>query len=470
MMKKIAALLLSAVMIAGILPAVAFGADIIARGECGAEGDNVTWTLDDEGTLTISGTGAMKGGMPPQDWQSVKTVVIKNGVTSIGDGAFWGCENMTSVELPDSMTSIGDAAFYICHNLTSVIIPKNVTNIEVSFYYCWGLTEVNVDPENPVYTSADGVLINKNKAELKYYPEGKTDKNYTVPDSVKSIGDGAFYRSKVTNVKIPEGVTSIGDSAFFLSSIESIEIPNSVTDIGKGAFTACNNLKSISIPYGVESIKEYTFEGCSSLESVEIPQTITEIGEAAFSGCTSLKDIYYGGTQDQWNEYFSGFNGLPESTEIHFNEFTITVNSGANGTAEASAETAEAGATITVTATPDNGYMVDEMTYTPEGGSAEDIKTNRSFIMPEANVTIEVTFKEKTAYDYKNGDINDDGDVTQTDKLILSRYLAKWDGYKNKIKNLDAADINGDGDVTQTDKLILSRYLAKWTGYDKYFN
>ena len=172
MRKKITAVVLAAVMIIAVVPVLAFGA---SSGTCGK---NLTWTLDDAGTLTISGTGDMEdyySSMPPWDMGSIKTVVIKNGVTSIGAAAFWGAVNMTSIEIPDSVTSLGDIAFKTCFGLTSVTIPKSVTSIEHSFYYCMGLTEVNVDPENPVYSSIDGVLINKNKAELMYYPEGRTD-------------------------------------------------------------------------------------------------------------------------------------------------------------------------------------------------------------------------------------------------------------------------------------------------------
>ncbi|MBR0105170.1 MAG: hypothetical protein IJM06_06180, partial [Firmicutes bacterium] len=141
-----------------------------------------------------------------------------------------------------------------------------------------------------------------------------------------------------------------------------------------------------------------------------------------------------------------------------------------NGTASVNQTFAIVGDNITVTAMPENGFAIDNITYTPAGGSTIDITIEKSFTMPDKDVTVNVTFKEKPLDDYAIGDINGDGDVTQTDKLILSRYLAKWDGYENKILNWDAADINGDGDVTQTDKLILSRYLAKWDGYDRYFN
>ena len=163
MRKRLLSFVLAVLMIASLLPATALAADIVASGTCGAKGSNLTWTLDSEGVLTISGSGDMHGyDLPGAPWYGsrsrVKSAVIAEGVTSIGRYAFVDCTSLTSVTIPDSVTSIGSSAFEDCTSLTSVTIPDSVTSIgDWAFSNCTSLTSV------------------------------------TIPDSVTSIGKGAFY-------------------------------------------------------------------------------------------------------------------------------------------------------------------------------------------------------------------------------------------------------------------------------------
>ena len=224
---------------------------------------NLTWKLYEDGTLNISGTGAMKDydsddSPATQKKDSVKKVVIEDDVTSIGDYAFWNCSNLTSITIPDSVTIIGNSAFNACSSLTSLTIPNSVTSIEfAAFYACSSLTSL------------------------------------TIPNSVTSIGDSAFNAcSSLTSLTIPNSVTSIGEGAFYAcSSLTSITIPNSVTSIGEGAFYACSSLTSITIPDSVTRIGDYAFKNCSNLTSITIPDSVTSIGNSAFYGCSSLKTI-----------------------------------------------------------------------------------------------------------------------------------------------------------------------------------
>ena len=148
MKKRIFSFVLAVLMIASFLPATALAADIVDSGTCGAKGSNLTWTLDSEGVLTISGSGDMRGYDPsvfgaPWDGRRIKSAVIAEGVTSIGDSAFSYCTSLTSVTIPDSVTSIGEQAFYDCTSLTSVTIPDSVTSIGGwAFEDCTSLTDV----------------------------------------------------------------------------------------------------------------------------------------------------------------------------------------------------------------------------------------------------------------------------------------------------------------------------------------
>ena len=165
------------------------------------------------------------------------SVTIPNSVTSIGDRAFIACSGLTSVTIPNSVTSIEDRAFIACSGLTSVTIPNSVTSIgENAFIGCDGLTSINVASGNTHYSSIDGVLYNHVQDTLIRCPGTKT--SVTIPNSVTSIGGGAFSGcSGLTSITIPTGVTSIGKGAFGLCrGLTSVTIPNSVTYIGIEAF------------------------------------------------------------------------------------------------------------------------------------------------------------------------------------------------------------------------------------------
>lgn len=192
------------------------------------------------------------------------------------------------------VTSIGDNAFYYCSSLTSITIPKGVTSIGNSvFKNCSSLAEIIVAEDNEIFTSVNGVLFNKDKTALICYPEGKTDTAYTIPSSVTSIADSAFYDcSSLNSIAVPSGVNSIGEYAFSgCSSLESLTIPSGITSIGRFTFSSCLKLTSMIIPSGVESIGQHAFYGCSALASVTLPNTVKTIGASAFSSCYSLADI-----------------------------------------------------------------------------------------------------------------------------------------------------------------------------------
>ena len=212
----------------------------IALVDSGTCGNNLTWTLDSYGTLTISGSGKMydRGEAPLWPSERVKKVIIQSGVTSIGKEVFFHCDNLTTVFIPNSVTLISDKAFFACESLTGVSIPNSVTSINRSTF---------------------------------------------------------FGCSNLTSVSIPNSVTSIGRSAFGdCDSLVRISIPNSVTSIGDDAFWDCDNLTSVSIPNSVTSIGELAFFKCESLTGVVIPDSVTSIGKKAFQHCDSLASVTIG--------------------------------------------------------------------------------------------------------------------------------------------------------------------------------
>ena len=217
---------------------------------------------------------------------SLASVVIGNNVKSVGEYAFYNCSKLTSVIIGNSVTSISVCAFYECSKLTSVIIPDSVTSIGNSaFYKCSSLTSV------------------------------------AIGDSVTSIGESVFYScNSLTSIVIPDSVTSIGESAFYdCSNLTSVVIPNSVTSIGTLAFYNCSNLTSVVIPNSVTSIGTRAFYNCSNLISVVIGNSVVSIDAFAFYS-SSIKDVYYMGSEQEWNAIKIGLNnyGLTNATK-HYN-------------------------------------------------------------------------------------------------------------------------------------------------------
>ena len=234
--------------------------------------------------------------------ESLKSIVIPEGITSIEDYAFYRCELLASIVIPNGVASIGIYAFSGCKSLTSIVIPNGVTSIGVAaFSGCRSLTSIIIP--NGV-TSIGGSA----------FSECESLKSIVIPDGVTSIGNYAFYGCGLTSIAIPDGVTSIGERAFYrCENLTNIAIPNSVTSIEYGAFYGCENLKSVVIPDGVTSIGGDVFSGCESLTSIVIPNGVTSIGWGAFSGCKKLESIEIPNSVVNIKEWaFSGCKKLKE--------------------------------------------------------------------------------------------------------------------------------------------------------------
>lgn len=313
--------------------------DGTTSGTCGA---NATWTLDENGVLTISGNGAIKNSGFKS--YTIKEVVIEEGITEIGSNAFQVCTQIQKITLPETLTAIGERAFQGCSGLKEITIPKNCETIGIYvFYNCSGLEEISVADGNPAFDSRQDckALIDSESNTLlqggknSVVPDGVTEigeyafaytgiTEITIPDSVIKIGENAFATCELLkSVVLPANITSIGDNTFRLcSSLKTVNLPEGLKTIGIGAFDGsglqavtipatvdfiddsafnnCKNLTQITIPQGVTEISPACFWGCENLTSIMLPDSIKKIGDSAFYRCKKLETVLFCGTQAQW--------------------------------------------------------------------------------------------------------------------------------------------------------------------------
>lgn len=274
-------------------------ASIEASGTCG---DSLTWTLDSEGTLTISGMGAMwdflsrdSNGMLlcTAPWGSVSSVVIDDRVTNIGSGAFYLCSGLTAIHLPSAMTSIGEYAFNGCSALTDITLPSGLKSIGANaFFDCRNLTLTDIHLPKGLKSIGAHAFCHCKSLTAITLPKGLT------------FGESAFFGcSSLTDVTLPSDLTSIPEQVFTdCSALKRITLPDGVASIGRNVFSSCTSLAEITMPSGLKTIDIGAFRGCTSLTALTLPAGLTDIGFAALGGCTSLASI---AVQEGNQVYFS---------------------------------------------------------------------------------------------------------------------------------------------------------------------
>ena len=281
---------------------------------------------------------------------NLTSVTIPNGVTSIGDSVFESCTSLTSITIPNGVTSIGDSAFNECKSLVNIAIPSSVTSIGYrslinpdgvsivgsdAFSNCPSLENINVDSENKYFSSLDGNLYNKDRTKIIQYAIGKKQNDFVVPNGVTSIGDSAFY--------------------------------------------GCTNLTNVTISNSVISIEGWAFYGCSNLKSITIPSSVTSISGSAFWKCPNLNDVYYLGSINEWKAskiYLYNVN-------VHCKTANVDYGWSKNISSNNLNKTVSINKPFTTKIKPNKGYIIDNIEVTMGN---KKIKT--SFTANECNVNI----------------------------------------------------------------------------------
>ena len=231
------------------------------------------------------------------------TVQLPQGITALGEDAFYGCKALTSITLPEGLDSIGGDAFFNCYALESIDLPEGVTSIGKSaFQNCTSLP--SIDLPDGLKSIGDYAFDNCKALTSIDLPEGVTIGEFAcggcsvltsidLPETLTSIEYGAFHScTSLTSIDLPEGVTTIEESAFQnCPALPSITLPDKVTSIGNFAFAYCTSLTSITLPDKVTSIGNFAFAYCTSLTSITLPDKVTSIGNFAFTECSALTSI-----------------------------------------------------------------------------------------------------------------------------------------------------------------------------------
>ncbi len=253
----------------------------------------------------------------------LSNIILPESLVEIGSRAFSDCSQLYNVILPDGLEKIGDNAFWYCP-ITHIEIPASVKEIGVKAFTSENTYNIIVSADNTAYADINGVLFNKDKTDIIYYPGGRQEVSYMIPDGTVTIKEGAFSRAKVseviipssvttietsafqeayglTTVSIPDSVTSIGDYAFAHSNITRIALPSSITEIPQGMMNYCYNLNTVTLGKNVTSIAPHAFTGCNNLNTIKISSALTSIGMYAFDNCSSLTNVLYSSDAEAWD-------------------------------------------------------------------------------------------------------------------------------------------------------------------------
>ncbi|WP_443721682.1 leucine-rich repeat protein [Ruminococcus sp.] len=399
---------------------------------------------------------------------------IKDGTRLVADSALRGIENLESITIPASVEIIGDCAL-------------------LNFSIDGKLKSITVSKANKNFSSENGVLFNKNKTELIYYPFGKEDTIYTVPstvtklakvsfndcklsklnlpDNLKYIDESAFQGISLKSLSIPESVEYIGRYAFDLSGIETIHIPKGITTIEEGTFYRCMQLKSVSIDNHIKHIGDYAFSACYNLSDINISNNVTSIGKGAFQS-TIIQKIELPASLESIGEY--AFNDCQNLQEVTIPNKEVNINNRAFyncpklNTVAIPAKVKEIGKN----AFGYQGNIFDEEDY--EYGEENSI---RDFKITGYSNTAAETYAKENGFEFISlgeqiltGDANQDGTVNIKDVTYLQMHIA---GNKNTDGSplidetnkqlFDSIDMNNDGKLTVNDVTALQTYLAQNT-------
>ena len=435
-----------------ILSVAAIAPISVGAAETNSESVGATYTSGDfEYEVLYGGTAEITDYSGSATKLEIPSILNGYTVTKIGDWAFSGCTSLTSITMPDSVTSISKYAFDGCENITDVyycgsmdsweeieIEDENddlIYNTTIHFIVdpeWWSNISWNIDTEGTLTISGSGVIN----------PDG-----YSIEEDIPWNSE----HESIKNVVIEDGITGIGNYAFMeCSNLETISIPASVTEIGDFVFYDMNSVKGINVDENNENYKSvdgvlFNKDMTEIIKypngrsgSYAIPETVTTIHTCAFRECTELTELEIPDSVTTFESYsFYNCDSL----------LSVTIPSSVT----------EMG----------SSYTSCGLGYKFHKGGGEPIE---NFAIKGYRNTEAESYANENNFIFidldnvSSGDTNGDGEINAKDRMMLTRYLAKWSGYESV--DMTAADVNNDGDVNAKDRMILTRHLAKWQGYE----
>ena len=438
--KRMTAILLSVILMTTIFTALPFTANAVIT-KSGTTGD-CTWTLDDAGTLTISGNGYMDSYLSEEvPWgKDITALIIEDGVKDISNYAFADCTKLKSAKIGNGMQSIYMFAFENCTALETIEFPDSLEYLSEGVF-----------SDTAWFKNQPNGLVYAGKVAYKYKGKMTTYTTIDIIEGTKSICAAAFNNCKyLIGVNIPDSVNEIGGNAFRDTTLISVTIPDSVHEIKSSTFMECESLSSVTLGKNVNRICDSAFEKCKTLASIDIPSSVETIEPDAFRGCRSMQSITIPETVKEIGEGSIGYDDWYNDNRIP--GFTIY---GVKGSA---AETYA------------NDNSIPFVEIEPQEPATEPTTVEPTTVEPTTAEPTTVDPTTEPAPAVMVGDVNGDNVVNGADAGVLNRYASGWAGYADKIKNMTAADINGDGKVNGADAGILARYTSGWKQYAKFFN
>ena len=423
----------------------------------GTFGDGMSWSFDEEtSTLTVSGEGELELGdnAPWFDWHSfIKKAVISEGITNIPEDMFPICTKLETVELPSTVVSIDPLAFLISISLS----------------------EINVSPENPAYTSLDGVLFSKDMTELVKYPINKADEEYAVPDGVEKLGTIAFALCKnLRSAVIPDSVTRIEENFTDCKSLEAVRMSEGLEYINGRSlqntpwiaaqresdpiivfngilFDGKAFAGEYTISDDITSLADFAFMHDEELTSVVMPRNMDEISVCAFDSCTSLKNVTF--SED-----------LRSIGAYAFSDTALT-----NVVVPRTVENIDIGAfdycpdLMSVTILAPECTIYDDKTTICNSSSMNSATVYSGVIRGYKGSTAE-KYAEKYGYSFEEitsikGDVNLDGEVTAADLVALGNYVLG--DRRAAVYGCENGDISSDGRISSLDVCMLRKLLTE---------
>ncbi len=380
-----------------------------------------------------------------------REMVVPSSVKFIGEYAFNDCTALGSIVLSDNLERIEKNTFEDCVSLGTINIPSNVNYVAgMAFLGCSSIVNVTADENSTFFVSEQGILMTADRSTLVYYPSGKQNQRYTIPESVITVGEGAFVSCKgITDLVIPDTVLTVGEYALYdADSIHSVTLSKNISEIPQQFFSRCDSLRSVVIPESVTEIKRSAFSNCKNLNSVSLGKKIESIGQRAFFGC-NLNSITIPSSVK-----IIGDNALGYTSSDSGNKLIPITGFAISGSRSSAAETYAL----------KNGFPFIDV------GSVVD-NTTTTTIEPEVATTT-TTCNMGEVSSVIPGDVDDDNVVSIADAVFVLRYYSMTGAGLSvsfealspgctEDRALQAADANTDGQITLSDCTYILKTYAE---------